>query len=155
MHICTEIVNLTRSLENAYISDGLSCELASKYSTQVAVKALAKNCTIDKVKLIMEAGQFNSMNEAVSKFVNSCTEATGQQNAILYYGQRQNNYDRRRDYNRNNNNFYANNDFKNPNSNGNNTNDSNRNRWRRGNNRGSYVRAANLSDSDLENPNTP
>ena len=69
---CSEIENLTKSLKNAYISDGLSCELASKYATQDAVKALAKNCTIDRVKLIMEAGQFNNMNEAITKFVNSC-----------------------------------------------------------------------------------
>ena len=72
----SEIENLTSSLENAYISDGLSCELANRYSTQVVAKALTKYCTIDKVKLIMEAGQFNSMNEAISKFVNSCTKAT-------------------------------------------------------------------------------
>ncbi|KAI8123988.1 hypothetical protein CVS40_5815 [Lucilia cuprina] len=80
---CTDIENLIKSLENAYISDGLSCELASKYSTQVAVKALTKNCTIDKVKLIMKAGQFNSMNEAVIKFVNSYTEQ--QVNKTPYY----------------------------------------------------------------------
>mgnify|MGYP003418646391 CR=1 FL=1 len=33
------------------------------------------------------------MNDAVSKFVNSCTEATGQHNTILHFGQRPfNNY---------------------------------------------------------------
>ena len=32
----------------------------------------------------MEAGQFNNMNGAFLKFVNRCTEATGQQNALLY-----------------------------------------------------------------------
>ena len=36
----------------------------------------------------MEAGQFNSIIEAISKFVNSYTEATGQQNTILYLGQK-------------------------------------------------------------------
>ncbi|XP_041564509.1 N66 matrix protein-like [Drosophila elegans] len=39
----------------------------------------------------MQAGNFNTMNEAVSKFVNSCTEATGQPNSVLYY----NNYTQR------------------------------------------------------------
>jgi len=80
-----EVEQMTKSLEGAYITDGLSLELARRYSTQHAVKAMTKNCTIDKVKLIMQAGTFNTMNEAISKFVNSCTEATGQPNTVLYY----------------------------------------------------------------------
>lgn len=88
---CNEIESLTKALEGAYISDGLSCELAAKYSTRVAVKAMSTNCNLDKVKLIMEAGKFDNMNEAISKFINTCSTATGQQNAILYYGQRPNN----------------------------------------------------------------
>jgi len=80
-----EVEQLTKTLEGAYITDGLPLELARSYSTQNAVKAITKNCTIDKVKLIMQAGTFNTMNDAVSKFVNSCTEATGQPNTVLYY----------------------------------------------------------------------
>jgi len=80
-----EVEQLTKTLEGAYIADGLPLQLARSYSTQNAVKAMTKNCTIDKVKLIMQAGTFNSMNDAVSKFVNSCTEATGQPNTVLYY----------------------------------------------------------------------
>jgi len=45
---------------------------------------MIKNCAIDKVKLIMQAGTFITMNDAVSKFVNSCTKATGQPNTVLY-----------------------------------------------------------------------
>jgi len=93
-----EIEDLTKSLENAYITDGISPELSIKYSTQTAVKAMAKNCTSDRVKLIMEAGNFSDMNEAVSKFVASCTEASGQQNSILFY-KRNNNYRRGSNYN--------------------------------------------------------
>jgi len=76
---------MTKALEGAYITDGLSLELARSYSTQHAVKAMTKNCTIDKVKLIMQAGTFSTMNDAVSKFVNSVTEATGQSNTVLYF----------------------------------------------------------------------
>jgi len=79
------VEQMTKSLEGAYITDGLSLELARSYSTRHAVKAMTKNCTIDKVKIIMQAGTFNTMNEAISKFVNSCTEATGQPNTVLYY----------------------------------------------------------------------
>jgi len=88
-----EVEKLTKALEGAYITDGLPSQLASKYSTQHAVKSMIKNCSIDKVKLIMEAGQFSNMNEAVAKFVNSCTDATGRSDTVLYYKNRQaNNY---------------------------------------------------------------
>lgn len=82
-----EIENLTKCLENAYITDGLSVSTATKYSTQVAVKAITKNCNNDRVKLIMESGNFSTMNDAISKFVNSCTEATSHPNSIMYIGQ--------------------------------------------------------------------
>lgn len=155
---CSEIENLTKSLESAYISDGLSCELANKYSTQVAVKALTKNCTIDKVKLIMEAGQFNNMNEAITKFVNSCTEATGQQNALLYLGRkynrpidRRNNNQYRRKYNNfpNNN---INNNFRPPQRPGNNRNRQGFNNRRRN---GNYVRATDSYENGSENSDNP
>lgn len=161
---CGEIENLSKSLENAYICDGLPCELATKYSTQVAVKALTKNCTIDKVKLIMEAGQFNSMNDAISKFVNSCTEATGQQNAILYYRQRQNNRYSffRGNAHRGRNNFPRNNSLNsrpsfNNNRQSNNFNNNNRynqrpNYYRRN---GNYIRATESNQIDSENQQDP
>lgn len=156
---CSEIESLAKSLESAYISDGLSCDLANKYSTQVAVKALTKNCNIDKVKLIMEAAQFNSMNDAVAKFVNSCTEATGQQNAILYYNRKpyKNNYRGRRGGFRGRGNFSRNNNSNERNNNNNNSTYNNRNRRGRGNNHrnGNHVRATNSNESDSENPNTP
>lgn len=72
-----EIEMLTKSLENAYLSDGLPTQTASKYAIQTAVKAMTKNCSHDRVKLVMEAGNFESLNEAVSKFVICCTEVTG------------------------------------------------------------------------------
>ncbi|XP_041448638.1 uncharacterized protein LOC121404090 [Drosophila obscura] len=80
-----EVESLTKLLETAYISDGLSFELATKYSTQQAVKSITNNCSIDTVKLIMEAGSFNTMDEAVSKFINACTQHTGHTNTILFY----------------------------------------------------------------------
>jgi len=46
---------------------------------------MTKNCTIDKIKLIMEAGTFNTLDDAMSQFVNSCTDATGQSKTVLFY----------------------------------------------------------------------
>jgi len=96
-----EVEKLTKALEGAYISEGLSQSLANKYSTTTAVKAMTQNCSIDKVKLIMQAGTFTNMNDAISKFVNSCTEITGQSNTVLFYRRGANNNNRGgRGYNR-------------------------------------------------------
>jgi len=80
-----EVEKLANALYGAYIHDGLSSELATQYSKTHVVKAMTMNCTIDKIKLIMEAGTFNTLDEAFSKFVNSCTDATSQSNTALFY----------------------------------------------------------------------
>lgn len=79
-----EIEDLTKSLANAYIADGLPCTLAEKYSTQVAVRSMVKNASSERVRLIMESGTFSNMNEAVTKFVNSCTDNTSGSNVLFY-----------------------------------------------------------------------
>lgn len=79
-----EIEELTKSLANAYIADGLPGSLAEKYSTQVAVKSMVKNASSERVRLIMESGTFGNMNEAVTKFVNSCTDNTSGSNVLFY-----------------------------------------------------------------------
>ncbi|XP_039228381.1 putative uncharacterized protein DDB_G0284213 isoform X2 [Drosophila yakuba] len=102
-----EVEKLTKALEGAYISEGISQSIANKYSTTAAVKAMTQNCSIDKVKLIMQAGTFTNMNEAISKFVNSCTEITGQSNTVLHYRRGANNNNRGgRGYNRDRNNYH-------------------------------------------------
>jgi len=58
-----EVEKLVNALEGAYINDGMSTELATQYSKTHAAKATTKNCTIDKIKLIMEAGIFNTLNK--------------------------------------------------------------------------------------------
>lgn len=82
----TEVDDLAKRLESAYISDGLSSDLANTYATKTAVKAIVKNATNEKVKLIMESGNFSNMNEVMAKFVNSCTESYGQPNSTFFYG---------------------------------------------------------------------
>lgn len=156
---CSEIELLSKALESAYISDGLSCELATRYSTQVAVKAMTKNCTIDKVKLIMEAGQFHNMNDAIGKFVSSCTEATGQQNTVLHFGNRsrgsyrggRSKFRGRGNYH-NNRNGYNGNGNSNYRGSNNNRRGQNRNRQHNRDN-GNNVWTTNNEGS--ENPNTP
>lgn len=80
-----EVETLTKALEGAYIADGVSSQLATKYSTQVAVKSLAKNASNERVRLIMESGNYENMSEAIAKFVNSCTNTATSGTNILYY----------------------------------------------------------------------
>lgn len=70
-----EVEDLTKQLENAYISEQIPSATATTMSTQAAVKAVAKNATNDNVKLIVQAGNFGNMNELVAKFVTTATEA--------------------------------------------------------------------------------
>lgn len=150
-----EVEQLTKALEGAFISDGLTPELANKYSTTQAVKAMTKNCSIDKVKLIMQAGTFSNMNDAISKFVNSCTEATGQSNSVLHFHQRQTNYRGNRGNYRGRGN-YQNNSYQNYNRNYNRGQGQNRGNSRgRGNpNRGNYNNVR-VTQSTSENSMTP
>ena len=78
--------DLAKRLETAYISDGLPVEVASTYATKTAVKAIVKNATNDKIRLVMDSGNFSTMNEVMANFVNSCTEVFGQFNSVLFYG---------------------------------------------------------------------
>ena len=98
------------------------------------------------------------MNEAISKFVNSCTVATGQQNAVLYFGQKPtyNNYrgSNRRFRDKNN---YPRSNYNNINSNNYTNNYNNRNRQRYDNNRSNrhYVRATSSNANNSENSEHP
>ena len=106
----------------------------------------------------MEAGKFNNMNEAIRIFVNSCTEETGQQNALLYLGRKYNRPDNKgnsNQYRSKYNNFknqHIDNNFRPPQRPGNNRN-------RQGfNNRcinGNYIRASDSYETGLENSDTP
>lgn len=112
-----EIEELTKALESAYISDGLTLETAGKYATQVAVKSMAKNTQNEQVKIIMRAGQFQTMDELIMKYVDTCTET--KDSSVMHFRNRRGRSFRGRGHN---NNRWRNN---NQNSNGNNT--SNRN----------------------------
>jgi len=55
----TEFLKLASTLI-AYINYGMFSVLATQYRKTHAVKATMKNCTIHKIKLIMEFGTFNT-----------------------------------------------------------------------------------------------
>ncbi|XP_037952485.1 homeobox protein 4-like [Teleopsis dalmanni] len=109
-----EVEQLTKAIQGAYISDGIPPKIAIQYSTKASVDAMVKNCTLPEVRLIMKSGQFNNLNDAVQKFVESCTDATGRTDTVLFtQRQNTNNY---RENNRVNGNFrgrgyYRNNNY--------------------------------------------
>lgn len=135
-----------------------------KYSTQQAVKAMAKNAQNERLKLIIESGQFADMNELVSKFITSCTEVLGQPNSVMFYGSngRNNNQHRGngrgggngRNTNRNSDNRRYNNGNGYRNGNGNN----NRNRGRNNNSNNNRSRNGNIrliTDNESGNAQDP
>jgi len=87
----SEIDSLRKLLEASYIDKGLPAEHADKFSTKEAITTMVKNCEHGRLKTILEAGKFTTMNEAVTKYIQCSIEMTGNANSILYT-QRGNNY---------------------------------------------------------------
>lgn len=87
----TEIESLAENLKRAYISEGVPHEIAAKYTTEKTVEALSKNINSDRAKLIIQAGTFNTVQEAITKFITNSTENTS--NILHFRHNRQlNNY---------------------------------------------------------------
>lgn len=102
-----EIENLCKSLNAAYLADGLSEETATKYVVQAAVKSVVKNVSSDRTKLIVEAGTFANVEQVVTKLLNAQTEQTSAN--LLYFSPQQSHGYRRRFQGRYRGNRYSNN----------------------------------------------
>ncbi|XP_043064426.1 putative uncharacterized protein DDB_G0283051 [Drosophila ficusphila] len=76
--------NLRKLRESSYIDEGLQPELAEKFSTKEAINAMTRNCENGKLKTILEAGTFPTMNDAVSKYINCSTQMTGNASTVFY-----------------------------------------------------------------------
>lgn len=80
----TEIDNLRKLLEAAYIDEGLGAEHADLFSTKEAISTMTRNCEHGRLRTILEAGSFKSMNEAIGKYIHCSTEMTGNASSVLY-----------------------------------------------------------------------
>lgn len=80
----TEIEVLTETLKRAYINEGVPIAVAESYTTNTIVKALRTNSNSEKVKLIMEAGNFTNCEEAISKFITISGDTTPDSSTIFY-----------------------------------------------------------------------
>lgn len=82
-----EIETLAADLKRAHMTDGIPIAAADNLATNSAVKALRQNASSEKVKMLMEAGTFRNLNEAVDKFVTLSTTETpnNSNNATINY----------------------------------------------------------------------
>lgn len=130
----TEIQKLTDTLKISYISEGMSSEVAGRQATERTVEVLKQNATNDKVKAVLDAGNFNDMNDIVEKFVSvsNDTPANGTIN-YLHNNRRPDVRGGRRNYQ--NSNFNNSRNYRGNNRNNwNNNRSNNNNRYNRGNN---------------------
>ena len=96
-----EIEELAKGIHSAYISDGVPSKIAKQYTTTSVVNAITKNAALPEIKVIMKTGNFNDINQAVSKFAECCTDQTNRADVALHYRQA-NNYQRGSNYYQNN-----------------------------------------------------
>lgn len=109
-----EIESLAQQLEIAYISDGMSSALARNYSAQSAAKAMRTNARSDEVKMLMRAGQFSTVSDAVTKFIELGAESSGTlQVNYINNSYRGNNYSRRNNSFRGNTSYRGNRNYRN------------------------------------------
>ena len=70
----TYIRKLAYLLKQKYIFDGLSPEIAEKYSLQIALSAIIKNAKSADIKAVMLASQFSAIEDVITKFLEVSVE---------------------------------------------------------------------------------
>lgn len=94
-----ELEKLTASLKRAYITEGVPVATAESYTTSNVVQAMKSGTNNDKMKLIMEAGEFKTVAEASAKFLSVSSELNSNQSQINYFQQkRYNNFGNNRGF---------------------------------------------------------
>ena len=83
-----EIQVIAKKLGGAYIREGYPQDIADKLIRQNAAKAISRNASSDEVKLIIKTGNFMSLNEVMSKFVEASTEASTSNASVFYFKRR-------------------------------------------------------------------
>lgn len=63
-----EIEELSSKLQKAYITEGVPSAVAQKYVTDATVKSVSQNAVSDKAKIIVAAGNFQTVHDVLTKF---------------------------------------------------------------------------------------
>jgi hypothetical protein len=64
-----QINELAASLQSAYLSEGVRADTAETFVKNRAIRTTASNARSEKTILIMEAGNFPNLHDAVTKFI--------------------------------------------------------------------------------------
>lgn len=83
----SEIEELTSQLEAAYIGDNIPLDTATKMANKAGIKALSNGLKSLNTQLIVKAGTFSTLNEAIGRAAENDQEETPSMK-VLHYGQR-------------------------------------------------------------------
>lgn len=92
-----DIEKLTLELEKCYIAENIPVSTASKMATKAGIKTLANGIRCNESKLILKAGQFETLSSAIGKATENYNENTS---TILNFTTNHNNQRGRRTPNR-------------------------------------------------------
>lgn len=87
-----KLSKLVDLLKTSYLKKGLTYDIADKFATNEAIKAMQKNATNDDVRFVMRTGTFTDMNAAILKFIATSNDHNAKQ--ILYMNGTRNNFRR-------------------------------------------------------------
>lgn len=140
-----EVEKLTLDLEKAYIAEDVPLETATKLATSAGIKALTSGIKNEATKLLLKAGQFDTLSKAVEKATENEAERSANNtntNSVLHYNKRNDNRNSRGrgSFHQNNNRYYNhsnNNGCNNNNYNNNRNSNGQRNNWNNNQRRGS------------------
>lgn len=95
--LCDEVDNLTNKLKSIYVGQGIPDGVAKSMATKAGVDALINGVNNFETKLILKAGNFSNIKEAVQKVQeNGTSTQTNSQNSaqVMTYNTQRNNFNR-------------------------------------------------------------
>lgn len=95
----TEVEELTTQLETAYLNDNIPTDTATKMANKAGIKALANGLKNQNTQIIIKAGTFSSLHEAIGRAAENDNDVVSNA-SVLYYN---NNKSRGNHYPNNNN----------------------------------------------------
>lgn len=110
--LCDELENLTAKLKSVYLSNKIPDDVASSMANKAGVDALINGVTNSDTKLILKAGTFNNIRDAITKVVENSNSPSLPNAEIFTFASRgRNNFSRnnyQRDFHGNARNFQNN-----------------------------------------------
>jgi hypothetical protein len=83
-----QINELAASLQSAYLSEGVRADTAETFAKNRAIRTMASNARSERTKLIMEAGNFENLHDAVTKFIT--VDSDSNSSNVLFTNSRKN-----------------------------------------------------------------